>query len=69
MQASLLGGFLIFEVDNGLRHLQRTGLPCGETEGKVSPQPGWTEALRQTNIPPDRETDCGGVASTQKKQC
>ena len=44
-------------------------LTGGETEGKVQPTPAWAEALRQINIPADRETDCSGVAPTHKKQC
>ena len=41
----------------------------GKQGKKINPQPGWTEALGQINIPADRETGCSGVASTQKKQC
>lgn len=42
-------------------------LQVGRERVKISQHPGWAEALRQINIPADRETSYNGVAITQKK--
>lgn len=56
-------------VDNDVRCPQGMSLQVGKERVKISLHPGWVEALRQINIPADRETGSDGVTSTQKKQC
>lgn len=56
MQGRLSRRFLKYEVDNGFRYLQGMSLQVGRERVKISQLPGRAEALRQINIPADRET-------------